>query len=103
MIKMEKICPITTIIEVLSKKWTLLILRQLNGSSKKRFNELLKEVVNITPRTLSKRLKELIKIKVIKKRQFNEIPPRVEYKLTESGRELIKCFRYLDDWAKNWG
>ncbi len=100
---MEKICPITTIIEVLSKKWTLLILRQLNGSSKKRFNELLKEVVNITPRTLSKRLKELIKIKVIKKRQFNEIPPRVEYKLTESGRELIKCFRYLDDWAKNWG
>ena len=103
MIKMEKICPITTIIEVLSKKWTLLILRQLNGSSKKRFNELLKEVVNITPRTLSKRLKELIKIKVIKKRQFKEIPPRVEYKLTESGKELIKCFRYLDDWAKNWG
>lgn len=100
---MDKICPITTIIEVLSKKWTLLILRQLNGSSKKRFNELLKEVVNISPRTLSKRLKELIKIKVIKKRQFNEIPPRVEYNLTESGKELIKCFRYLDDWAKNWG
>lgn len=98
----EKICPVTTIIEALSKKWTLLILRQLELNGKMRFNELLKEILTISPRTLSKRLKELISIKVINKRQFNEIPPKVEYNLTESGKELIKCFEYLDEWAEKF-
>ena len=99
---MEKTCPVTKIVDVVSRKWTLLILRQLMFE-KKRFNELLKKIEGISPRTLSKRLSELEKSNIIKKKQFKEIPPRVEYSLTKSGMELIHCFKSLDNWAKKWG
>ena len=102
---MEKECPVAKIIDILSKKWNLLIIRQLNGSSntKKRFNELIKEIRGISSKTLSKRLKELEKAKIINKMKFNEIPPRVEYALTDSGKQLIGCFKYLNNWAKKYG
>ncbi len=102
---MKKECPVAKIIDILSKKWNLLIIRQLNGSdnAKKRFNELIKEINGISSRTLSKRLKELEKAKLIKKTRFNEIPPRVEYYLTDSGKDLIKCFKSLNNWAKKYG
>src|SRR3989344_1232769 len=91
---MKKECHVTKIIDILSKKWNLLIIRQLNGSdnAKKRFNELIKEINGISSRTLSKRLKELEKAKIIVKRKFKETPPKVEYSLTDSGKQLIKCF-----------
>ncbi len=57
---------------------------------------------NISPRTLSKRLKELEKLELVSKKRFNEIPPRVEYSLTNKGKELIKCFEYLGMWAKKF-
>lgn len=98
---MGKTCPVTSVINILSRKYALLILRQMNGGQK-RFNELLKEVGNISPRTLSKRLKELEKAGLVRKRQFNEIPPRVEYNLTVSGKDLIKCFKSLNNWVKKW-
>ncbi len=97
---MEKACPITRILVYLSKKWTLLILRELHNGGAKRFNELVRNMENISPRTLSKRLKELEKLGVVSKKRFNEIPPRVDYSLTSRGRELIGCFKYLDSWAK---
>ena len=93
---MEKICPVTKILNHLSKKWALLILRELHNDGTKRFNDLIREMENISPRTLSKRLKELEKLELISKKRFNEIPPRVEYSLTNRGKELIKCFKYLD-------
>lgn len=99
---MEKTCPITETISTLGKKWNLMILRTLNENSEKRFNELLNEVPGISSRTLSKRVKELEKAKLVKKTRFNETPPRVEYALTEPGRELIKCFSYLDKWVKKY-
>lgn len=99
---MEKECPVTKIVNILSKKWVLLILRKLNENHKKRFNELQKEIDKISSRTLSKRLKELEKAKLIKKTKFNEIPPRVEYSLTDSGKQLIGCFRGLNNWAKKY-
>ena len=99
---MEKICPVTKILNCLSKKWTLLILRELHNNGTKRFNDLIREMENISPRTLSKRLKELEKLELISKKRFNEIPPRVEYSLTNKGKELIKCFKHLDVWARKF-
>ena len=99
---MEKICPITKILSYLSKKWTLLILRELHNNGTKRFNDLIREMKNISSRTLSKRLKELEKLELVSKKRFNEIPPRVEYSLTNKGKELIKCFKYLDIWARKF-
>ena len=99
---MEKTCPITKILNCISKKWTLLILRELHNNGTKRFNSLIREMKNISPRTLSKRLKELEKLGLVSKKRFNEIPPRVEYSLTNKGKELIKCFKYLDAWVKKF-
>ena len=99
---MKKTCPITKILSYLSKKWTLLILRELHNNGTKRFNDLIREMENISPRTLSKRLKELEKLELVSKKRFNEIPPRVEYSLTNKGKELINCFRYLDIWVRKF-
>jgi len=99
---MDSSCSINKTLNQLSKKWTLLILRELHNNNTKRFNELIRNMENISPRTLSKRLKELEKLKLVSKKRFNEIPPRVEYSLTHKGKELIKCFKYLDSWAKKF-
>lgn len=99
---MKKVCPITKILIYLSKKWTLLILRELHNNGTKRFNDLIREMENISPRILSKRLKELEKLELVSKKRFNETPPRVEYSLTNKGKELIKCFKYLDIWVKKF-
>ncbi len=99
---MDKNCPITKTLSYLSKKWTLLVLRELNDNTTKRFNELIKDMHQISPRTLSKRLKELESLELISKKKFNEIPPRVEYSLTDKGRELIKCFSYMNNWAEKF-
>lgn len=87
-------CPANNLMKLLGKRWVLLILKELNEKNK-RFNEL-GESLKISSRTLSKRLKEMEKIKIVGKKSFMEIPPRTEYSLTEAGRELIKNFRNLD-------
>lgn len=98
---MKKACPIAKILNYLSKKWTLLILRELHNGTK-RFNSLIRNMENISPRTLSKRLKELERLELVSKKRFNEIPPRVEYSLTNKGKELIRCFKYIDVWVRKF-
>ncbi len=99
---MKNTCQVTKPLNYLCKKWTLLILRELHDNGTKRFNELIGGMENISPRTLSKRLKELGRLELVSKKRFNETPPRVEYSLTKKGKELIKCFKYLDIWAKKF-
>ena len=98
----KKECPVTNIMNILSRKWTLIILHELNSNGKKRFKELVEQAKGVSARTLSKRLKELEKAELINKKSFKEMPPRVEYSLTSSGRELVKCFDYLHKWAVKW-
>lgn len=100
---MEKACPITKTLNHIGKKYTLLILRNLHNNGTKRFNSLMGDMGKISPRTLSKRLKELEKLGLISRKRFNEAPPRVEYSLTGKGKGLVKCFRYLNIWVKNFG
>ncbi len=99
---MDKECPITKTLGFLSKKWTLLILKELHSSETKRFSNLIGDMRGISPRTLSKRLKELESIELISKERFNEIPPRVDYKLTIKGKELIACFEDINNWVKKF-
>ncbi len=101
---MDEGCPIGKIIKILSMKWNLLILKQLNGDfSKRRFNQLLEELKPISSRTLSKRLRELEITGLVSRKKFNEIPPRVDYYLTDSGKEIIKTFKPLSKWAEKFG
>ena len=90
------------IMKVLGEKWMLLILRELYNEKSLRFGEIVKRMEGISSRTLSKRLTELTKIQIVKRETFRETPPRVEYSLTDSGRELIKHFKSLDKWAIKW-
>lgn len=99
---MPKECLAEKILVVLGQKWVLNIIRTMELEGKKRFNEIQKELKTISPRTLSKRLKELKAMKLIDKKLFNEMPPRVEYSLTKRGKELVKCFKQLDDWVKKY-
>ncbi len=99
---MVKKCLSEDIIVLISKKWNLRILKSLELNGKMRFNELLNDLKFISPRTLSKRLKELEAMKLIDKKKFNQIPPKVEYSFTTKGKGLIKCFKELDQWTKKW-
>jgi DNA-binding HxlR family transcriptional regulator len=85
-----------------SKKWMLLVLTELYFHGTQRFNELLTNMKQISPKILSKRLKELEERELVNRARFNEIPPRVEYSLSEKGTELVKSFKDLGKWAIKW-
>ena len=85
-----------------SRKWMLLILSELYFRPTQRFNELLENMGKVSPKILSKRLKELEGRALVSRKKFNEIPPRVEYTLTEKGLELVKAFRSVGEWAIKW-
>ncbi len=93
-------CPVMELFDVIGRKWCLAVLREL--SSPKRFNELLNSLRGISPRTLSKRLSELEEKGIIVRESFNEIPPRVVYSLSPSGKELVKIFKRLDSWVMKY-
>ncbi len=81
-------CPIATGFRILGKRWTIEIVRELFLGSTK-FNELLKNAEGINPRMLSLRLKELEDRGLVQRNVFTGIPVRIQYALTESGRDLI--------------
>ncbi|MFH1054565.1 MAG: helix-turn-helix domain-containing protein [Candidatus Altiarchaeota archaeon] len=85
-----------------SKKWILIILAELHFHGTQRFNELLENMGHISPKILSKRLRELEERGLVDRRRFNEIPPRVEYNLTNKGQELVKAFKDIGKWAIKW-
>ena len=87
------VCPLVSHMDLISKKWSLQLLKTLAAEDGKRFNEMVKSVNGITPRILAQRLVEMEKMGIISKKKFREAPPRVEYFLTERGKELTQCYR----------
>ena len=98
----ESKCPIEKVIQFFGQKWTMLILKQLEENEVLRFNKLQELLKEISPRTLSKRLKELEEENFIIKEKFNEIPPRVEYSLTKKGKEFGKYFKQFNKIVLKW-
>ena len=95
------LCPLKGIIDVISKKWALLIINALGNCGKLRFNKLMETLKGISPKTLSDALKELRAEGLINREPFAEIPPRVEYSLTKDGAELRKSIIPLLEWTAN--
>ena len=95
------ICPLKGIIDIISKKWALLIINTLGNYGKLRFNKLMETLSGISPKTLSDTLKDLQAEGLIKRESFAEIPPRVEYSLTKDGTELRKSIIPLLEWTAN--
>jgi len=81
-------CPLRGTLEALRKKWALPIINAIGYHERLRFNELMDVLLDISPKALSDTLKELEAEGLIKRESFAEIPPRVEYKLTNDGSEL---------------
>ena len=95
------ICPLKGIIDLISKKWALLIINALGNCGKLRFNKIMETLNGISPKTLSDTLKDLQNEGLIKRESFAEIPPRVEYSLTNDGTELRKSIIPLLEWTAN--
>src|SRR5437763_843669 len=87
MITAQQNCPIGRTAELVGDTWTILIVRDLMSGSK-RFGQLQESLGHVSPKTLSQRLKTLEYADLLTREAFAEIPPRVEYTLTEKGRAL---------------
>ena len=87
MIKTETDCPVEYTASLLGNKWKPLILRELLSGTK-RYNELTRNVVGISPKVLTENLRELEEDGVISRKVYPEVPPKVEYSLTEKGNDL---------------
>jgi DNA-binding HxlR family transcriptional regulator len=97
----DTICPVARTADIISGKWTLLIIRDLT-SGIKRFNQLERSLCGISPKTLSERLRSLEEEGVILRQTFAEVPPRVEYSLTEKGRDLVGVIESMRCYGKRW-
>jgi DNA-binding HxlR family transcriptional regulator len=86
---------------VISGKWTLLIIRDLADSSL-RFCELERSLEGISPRTLSLRLRALEELGVVGRETYPEVPPRVEYALTDKGRALVPLIEDMRSYGRRW-
>ena len=95
------VCAFGGILTTISKKWALLIINKLGVSGRLRFTNLMSELEGISPRTLSETLKELQEEQLIERESFSEIPPRVEYFLTDDGIVLRKAIVPLLRWASD--
>src|SRR5438045_2465223 len=94
-------CPIEQTVTILEGKWTLLILRELFTGTK-RFGELRAALPGISPKTLAERLRILEKQGIIARTIYPEVPPRVEYALTELGQTLSPIIESLRAWGTQW-
>jgi DNA-binding HxlR family transcriptional regulator len=93
------LCPLDGIIDVISKKWSLLLINEIGNHKRIRYNNLMKELQGITPKTLADILKELVKHGLVMREPFNEIPPRVDYTLTHDGEQLREAIIPILQWA----
>ncbi len=97
----EDPCPVGCCAEIISGKWTLLVIRDLADGSQ-RFCELERSLEGISPRTLSLRLRALEDQGIVERRTYPEVPPRVEYALTEKGRALVPLIEDMRTYGRRW-
>lgn len=95
-------CPVTPVIQMLQGKWKLQIIYELCIHSPMRFGQLRKMLEPITNTMLTNALKELEADGLVYREQYNEIPPRVEYSLTEKGRDLLPVFYAVSQWGMKY-
>ena len=94
-------CPVCRTAEIVCAKWTLLLVRDL-AEGRSRFCELERSLAGISPRTLSLRLRALEEEGIVARRTYPEVPPRVEYALTEKGEALLPIIESMRDYGEIW-
>lgn len=96
------VCGVIDIWEVLGKRWSLLIIKNLRTKETIRFNELKRALSGISSTVLSERLLELEREGLVSKKIYPEVPPRVEYSLTPQAKELELIIKELAKWVGRW-
>lgn len=94
-------CPVARTAELIGNKWTPLILRDLS-EGERRFSQLERSLCGISPKTLSERLKRLEEAEILTRRCYPEVPPRVEYTLTQKGHALIPIIESMRKYGQRW-
>jgi DNA-binding HxlR family transcriptional regulator len=95
----EHACPISPVVDIVFSRWTTPILWTLNADGRQRFVELQRRITTITPKVLTQRLRQLERDGMIVRTYYPEVPPRVEYEISELGRSLAPLFAHLAEWA----
>lgn len=93
-------CPLEYALEILGGKWKLKVIWTIFKFKVIRFNQLKRELPGITDLMLAKVLKRLVENNIVQRIQFNEIPPHVEYSLTENGLNLVESLSNVRQWVK---
>jgi len=93
-------CPVRNVLDRIADKWSLLILMLLNNFGKMRFNQIRSTIGEISQKMLSQSLRKLEADGLVTRTVFPEIPPRVEYELTEMGKSLLPIITELARWAQ---
>ncbi len=96
-------CPLEGVIDVIGRKWALLIINAIGSCGKARFSELMEQLQIVSPKTLSDTLKQLQQEGLVARESFAEIPPRVEYSLTKDGDGLWKAIIPILKWTVSRG
>ena len=97
----DETCPVCLTADVVCGKWTLLLVRDLAAGTS-RFCELERSLAGISPRTLSLRLRALEEEGIVERQTFGEVPPRVEYALTEKGLALLPIIDGMREYGRRW-
>ena len=97
----DQTCPVCRTSDIVCAKWTLLLVRDL-AEGRSRFCELERSLTGISPRTLSLRLRALELEGIVERQTYPEVPPRVEYALTEKGRALLPIIDAMRGYGNRW-
>lgn len=92
-------CPLEYGLDIFGRKWNSRIICVLAEKHILRYSEIRKEMINITDAVLATTLKNLISDNIIKREQYNEIPPKVEYSLTDKGKSVVPVLQSICKWS----
>ncbi|KDN81439.1 winged helix-turn-helix transcriptional regulator [Kitasatospora cheerisanensis] len=95
----ELACPTSAVVDIVFSRWTTPILWTLHTRGRQRFVELERQIGAITPKVLTQRLRQLERDGMVRRTYHPEVPPRVEYEITDLGRTLAPLFAHLAQWA----
>jgi DNA-binding HxlR family transcriptional regulator len=95
----ELACPISPVVDLVFSRWTTPILWALNEFGRQRFVELSRRLTAITPKVLTQRLRQMERDGLVVRTYHAEVPPRVEYEISDLGRSLAPLFASLSRWS----
>ena len=95
-------CDVELTLQIIGGKWKPIILFHLGTDGTLRFSQIRRIIPNITPKMLTQQLRELEKDGVVNRKVYAQVPPRVEYDLTELGRSVMPIIRQLSSWGKQY-